>query len=155
MTRSALFMKGTRTFADEQPVRLAVAHAGYGLLATLAQHAPLAAANALLQGVPIQLGQIAGGLEAAYKADIAAAIKKAGKLLAHFHACGSDRGTPGNDHIDWKPIIRALKSIGYKGDVVIESFTTDVKVIARAAACSNSVAAWRIDSSEVRPSLIA
>lgn len=64
----------------------------------------------------------------------AAAIKKAGKYLAHFHACGSDRGTPGNDHIDWKPIVAALKSIGYKGDVVIESFTTDVKVIARAAA---------------------
>src|SRR3954463_9390370 len=64
----------------------------------------------------------------------AAAIRKAGKLLKHFHACGSDRGTPGNDHIDWKPIAAALKSIGYKGDVVIESFTTDVKVIARAAA---------------------
>ncbi len=64
----------------------------------------------------------------------AAAIRKAGKLLGHFHACGSDRGTPGNDHIDWKPIVKALKDIGYKGDVVIESFTTDVKVIARAAA---------------------
>lgn len=64
----------------------------------------------------------------------AAAIRKAGKLLGHFHACGSDRGTPGNDHIDWKPIAKALKQIGYKGDVVIESFTTDVKVIARAAA---------------------
>ncbi len=64
----------------------------------------------------------------------AGAIKKVGKLLAHFHACGSDRGTPGNDHIDWAPIVKALKSIGYKGDVVIESFTTDVKVIARAAA---------------------
>jgi D-psicose/D-tagatose/L-ribulose 3-epimerase len=64
----------------------------------------------------------------------AAAIRKAGRLLAHFHACGSDRGTPGNDHIDWKPIARALKDIKYKGDVVIESFTTDVKVIARAAA---------------------
>lgn len=64
----------------------------------------------------------------------AVAIKKAGKLLGHFHACGSDRGTPGNDHIDWKPIVAALKSVGYKGDVVIESFTTDVKVIARAAA---------------------
>jgi len=64
----------------------------------------------------------------------AAAIRKAGKLLAHFHACGSDRGTPGNDHIEWKPIAKALKDIGYKGDVVIESFTTDVKVIARAAA---------------------
>jgi D-psicose/D-tagatose/L-ribulose 3-epimerase len=64
----------------------------------------------------------------------AAAILKAGKHLAHFHACGSDRGTPGGDHIDWKPIVAALKKIGYKGDVVIESFTTDVKVIARAAA---------------------
>jgi D-psicose/D-tagatose/L-ribulose 3-epimerase len=62
------------------------------------------------------------------------AIRKAGKLLGHFHACGSDRGTPGNDHIDWKPIAKALKTVGYKGDAVIESFTTDVKVIARAAA---------------------
>ena len=64
----------------------------------------------------------------------AAAIKKAGRLLGHFHACGTDRGTPGNDKLDWKPIVKALKSIKYKGDVVIESFTTDVKVIARAAA---------------------
>jgi D-psicose/D-tagatose/L-ribulose 3-epimerase len=64
----------------------------------------------------------------------AAAILKAGKNLGHFHACGSDRGTPGGDHIDWKPIVGALKKIGYQGDVVIESFTTDVKVIARAAA---------------------
>ncbi|MCS1408605.1 MAG: D-tagatose 3-epimerase [Verrucomicrobia subdivision 3 bacterium] len=62
------------------------------------------------------------------------AIEKAGNLLGHFHACGSDRGTPGGDHIDWKSITAALKSIRYKGDVVIESFTTDVKVIARAAA---------------------
>jgi len=63
-----------------------------------------------------------------------AALRKAGKHLAHFHACGSDRGTPGKDHIDWKSIVQALKAIRYKGDVVIESFTTDVKVIARAAA---------------------
>jgi len=66
--------------------------------------------------------------------DQAAAIRKAGKLLGHFHACGSDRGTPGNDHIDWKPIAKALKDIRYRGQVVIESFTSDVKVIARAAA---------------------
>jgi len=66
--------------------------------------------------------------------DQAASIIKAGRHLAHFHACGSDRGTPGGDHIAWKSIARALKQIGYKGDVVIESFTTDVKVIARAAA---------------------
>lgn len=64
----------------------------------------------------------------------AAAIRKAGKSLGHFHACGSDRGTPGGDHIGWAEIARALNDIRYQGDVVIESFTTDVKVIARAAA---------------------
>jgi D-psicose/D-tagatose/L-ribulose 3-epimerase len=64
----------------------------------------------------------------------ATSIRKAGRTLGHFHACGSDRGTPGNDHIDWKNIAKALRDIGYDGDVVIESFTTDVKVIARAAA---------------------
>jgi D-psicose/D-tagatose/L-ribulose 3-epimerase len=66
--------------------------------------------------------------------DQPAAIRKAGKHLAHFHACGSDRGTPGNDHIDWPGIAKALKAVKYEGDVVIESFTQDVKVIARAAA---------------------
>lgn len=65
---------------------------------------------------------------------LGAAIRKAGKQLGHFHACGSDRGTPGNDHTDWKSIAAALKAINYQGDVVIESFTTDVKVIAKAAA---------------------
>ncbi len=64
----------------------------------------------------------------------AKAILKAGAHLGHFHACGTDRGTPGNDSLDWAPIVAALKAIHYTGDVVIESFTTDVKVIARAAA---------------------
>lgn len=62
------------------------------------------------------------------------AITKAGKLLAHFHACGSDRGTPGNDHIGWDCIAAALKKVKYDGGVVIESFTQDVKIIAAAAA---------------------
>ena len=75
----------------------------------------------------------------------AAAILKAGKLLGHFHACGSDRGTPGGDHIDWKPIVAALKKINYQGDVVIESFTTDVKVIARAAAIWRKIEPKRDD----------
>jgi D-psicose/D-tagatose/L-ribulose 3-epimerase len=64
----------------------------------------------------------------------AAAVRKAGKHLAHLHACGCDRGTPGNDHIDWPGIAAALKDIGYQGDIVIESFATNVKLIARAAA---------------------
>ena len=62
------------------------------------------------------------------------AIAKAGKLLGHFHACGCDRGTPGNDHINWTAISQALKDTGYNGEVTIESFTQDVKVIAKAAA---------------------
>lgn len=63
----------------------------------------------------------------------AAALRAAGNKLFHFHACGCDRGTPGNDHINWNDIIEAIKEIKYDGSVVIESFTTDVKVIAKAA----------------------
>ena len=77
----------------------------------------------------------------------AAAIIKAGPLLGHFHACGSDRGTPGGDHIDWPNIVKALKAIGYQGDVVVESFTTDVKVIARAAAIWRKIEPKRDDIS--------
>ena len=65
--------------------------------------------------------------------DSAKAILQAGKKLALLHACGSDRGTPGNDHIDWNAIAPALTQIQFNGSVVIESITTDVKVIARAA----------------------
>jgi len=66
--------------------------------------------------------------------NLGAALRRAGKHLGHFHACGTDRGTPGNDHTDWPSIAAALKDINYQGDVTIESFTSDVKVIARAAA---------------------
>jgi D-psicose/D-tagatose/L-ribulose 3-epimerase len=62
------------------------------------------------------------------------AIRLCGSLLWHFHACGSDRGTPGNDHTDWQGIVEALQSIQYQQGIVIESFTTDVKAIAKAAA---------------------
>ena len=65
--------------------------------------------------------------------DSAKAILMAGDKLGHFHACGCDRGTPGNDHIHWPSIVDALKKVNYQGSVVIESFTTDVKVIAKAA----------------------
>ena len=73
------------------------------------------------------------------------AILKAGKHLGHFHACGTDRGVPGGDSLDWKPIVAALKKIGYNQDVAIESFTTDVKVIARAAAIwrKMELSAWK------------
>jgi len=62
-----------------------------------------------------------------------AAIRRAGKHLGHIHACGCDRGTPGNDHIDWKSIAAALKAINYDGDIAVESVTLDVPRIARSA----------------------
>lgn len=61
-------------------------------------------------------------------------IRKVGRLLGHFHACGCDRGTPGQDHIDWQGIKEALEAIKYDGDIVIESFTPEAKIIAKAAA---------------------
>ncbi len=65
--------------------------------------------------------------------DPALAIRKAGSRLGLLHASGSDRGTPGGDQINWDRIFAALDRIHYAGDIVIESFTPDVKVIAKAA----------------------
>ena len=64
----------------------------------------------------------------------ATAIRLVGDKLYHFHACGSDRGTPGQDHIAWDEIVPALREIAYTGGVVIESFTPDNDTIAKAAA---------------------
>jgi len=66
-----------------------------------------------------------------------AAIRAAGNLIYDFHACANDRGTPGEDHFDWKGIREALEDVKYEGPAVIESFTTDLKEIARA------VSLWR------------
>ena len=62
------------------------------------------------------------------------AIRMAGGLLGHFHACENDRGTPGTGHIDWIGVRDALREIGYAGPVVIESFTPGIVEIAKAAA---------------------
>ena len=75
----------------------------------------------------------------------AAAIRRAGRHVGHIHASASDRGTPGNDHVDWPEMARALKAIRYQGAVVIESFTQDVKVIARAAAIWRKIEPRRDD----------
>ncbi len=60
-------------------------------------------------------------------------IKKAVSRLALLNACGSDRGTPGGDHTNWYEIKDALFTINYSGQLVIKSFTPEVKVIAKAA----------------------
>jgi len=70
------------------------------------------------------------------------AIRLANKKLFHFHACENDRGVPGTGQVHWNDVARALKDINYAGPVVIESFTSQVKEIARA------VCIWR----EIAPS---
>ena len=74
--------------------------------------------------------------------DSAAAIRKAANKIFHFHACENDRGIPGSGQVYWTEIAKALKNIHYRGPVVIESFTDQVKEIARA------VCIWR----EITPS---
>jgi len=74
--------------------------------------------------------------------DSAAAVRKAGDRVFHVHACENDRGVPGTGQVDWDGVFHALEEIGYQGHVVIESFTPEVKSIARA------VCIWR----EIAPS---
>ena len=66
--------------------------------------------------------------------DQTAAIRLVGSRLAHLHACGSDRGSPGADHLAWPEIAVALTEVDYQGALVIESFTPQNQSIARAAA---------------------
>jgi len=68
------------------------------------------------------------------------AIRAAGPRLRHVHACENDRGAPGSGHVPWDDVALALREIGYAGPVVIESFTSKVKTIARAAAIWRSLA---------------
>ena len=62
------------------------------------------------------------------------ALEIAGPYLVHVHANENDRGTPGSGHVAWPEVAAALKKVNYNGAMVIESFTTEVKEIARAAA---------------------
>jgi D-psicose/D-tagatose/L-ribulose 3-epimerase len=70
------------------------------------------------------------------------AIRLANKKIYHFHACENDRGVPGTGQVHWNEVAKALKDVNYDGPVVIESFTSQVKEIARA------VCIWR----EIAPS---
>lgn len=62
------------------------------------------------------------------------AIRAAGTRLHHVHMCENDRGAPGSGHVPWQEVADACRDIGFTGPFVIESFTSKVKSIARAAA---------------------
>ncbi|MDR9364203.1 MAG: sugar phosphate isomerase/epimerase family protein [Balneolaceae bacterium] len=62
------------------------------------------------------------------------AIRSAGDNLYHFQVAENDRGTPGTGQFDWEGIAKALKEIGYDRHIIIETFTQDNELLAKAAA---------------------
>ena len=59
------------------------------------------------------------------------------RYLGYVHVCESNRGIPGTGRVPWKEFFTALKSVGYMGPLVIESF--DIKFEELAGLC----AIWR------------
>jgi sugar phosphate isomerase/epimerase len=54
--------------------------------------------------------------------DIAAAIRAAGKHIGHVHFVDSNRRPAGCGHLDYAPIVEALREIGYDGYLSAEAF---------------------------------
>lgn len=61
------------------------------------------------------------------------ALRRCGERLFYVQASGSDRGAPGNDHLDWQAMAGALVELNYGGPVTVESFTPENDTIAVAA----------------------
>jgi sugar phosphate isomerase/epimerase len=49
-----------------------------------------------------------------------AAIEQAGEKLAYLHLVDSNRWAPGQGHLDYPPVLRALENVGYEGWVSAE-----------------------------------
>jgi hypothetical protein len=47
--------------------------------------------------------------------DIPGAIRKAGHRLAHVHFADSNRAAPGRGHLDFTPIVEAVRDVNYEG----------------------------------------
>lgn len=69
------------------------------------------------------------------------AIRKIGDKLIHVQGNENDRGTPGTGHLDWQGIKEALNEIGYEGSIVVETFGSPSKELARAASIWRPLAA--------------
>ena len=65
------------------------------------------------------------------------AIRLVGDRLLQVHTCENDRGTPGTGHVPWSEVFEALAEIDFAGPLVIESFTPELREIAKA------VSLWR------------
>ncbi len=66
------------------------------------------------------------------ESNIAEAIKLVGDKLLHVQVSENHRGIPGTGLTPWADFAKGLKAIGYKGAIVIESFTPEIKELAGA-----------------------
>jgi D-psicose/D-tagatose/L-ribulose 3-epimerase len=64
--------------------------------------------------------------------DMAKAVEQYSKYLAHFHVNDDNQSWPGSGSIDYAPVAKSLKKIGYDGYVSVEvfDFKPDPKTIA-------------------------
>ncbi len=69
-----------------------------------------------------------------------APIETAGPRLQYIHLSESDRGTPGTGNVHWDDVFAGLSTIGYQGDLVMESFVAVNPAIARATCMWRKVA---------------
>jgi sugar phosphate isomerase/epimerase len=56
------------------------------------------------------------------EADIAGALRDVGGLLGHVHFVDSNRQAAGMGHMDFGPVVGALKDVGYAGYASAECF---------------------------------
>lgn len=66
------------------------------------------------------------------ESNIAKAIKLVGDKLLHVQVSENHRGIPGTGLTPWTDFAEGLKAINYKGAIVIESFTPEIKELAGA-----------------------
>ena len=74
------------------------------------------------------------------EAGLANGFRAAGKRAPYVHLSESHRGVPGTGTIDWDDVFRGLVSVGFDGDLVVESFVTLPPEIAAALAVWRPVA---------------
>ena len=64
--------------------------------------------------------------------EITGALKHAADQIVHVHISENNRSTPGKGGVNWAETRKALKGIGYKGQLVIEAFGQGLPALAAA-----------------------
>lgn len=67
------------------------------------------------------------------EADVAAAIRAAGRHVGHVHFADSNRRAVGGGHTDMKPVIAVLRDVGYAGYLSAEVFPLPDSITAATA----------------------